>query len=318
MEQKSLTATLTMDPATQDMIQENTTALSIAKSWIVDDADTADLVSAEANKAKAVVKQLDERYRSFITPANQIIDAARGMFKPAIDDLNAAVDHYGTLLVDWRTKEQKRVAAENAAREEEARKIRAAAEQKAAEERAKAAEIARQKVEQGLREAAARQKAEDDARKAAADRQAAIDAGDKQAAEIARKAEAAANLEARRRAEAEAKANEQARAAEDEGAARATQVQLEAEASATSQPAETVREVAGTVFRGKWAAVMTVSEDDAKKAIAAAISSRPELLAYLKLDLVAIGRTATALKANFNVPGFKAELQSSAAKARGA
>ena len=316
-EQQPLSATLVMDPATQALIKANMTALSVAASWVIDDPDTADAVAGEANRAKSMVKVLDGKYKEFIVPAQMIIEAAKNLFKPAIDDLEAAVACYNGKLLGWRTQEQKRVAAENAAKEELARKLRAEAEARAKAELARAAEITRQKEELARREAEARQKAENEVRAAAAARQKAIDEGDKQAAQESARREAEARKEAQARAAAEAKATEQARSAEAEGAAKAQQLPLGAEAQATSQPAAEMREVVGTTFRSKWIAIQTVDDHEAKKAICAAASARPEMLAYLKLDLVAINRTATAQKQLFNVPGFKAEIQQSAAKAKG-
>jgi len=316
-EQQPLSATLVMDPATQALIKANMTALSVAASWVIDDPDTADAVAGEANRAKSMVKVLDGKYKEFIVPAQMIIEAAKNLFKPAIDDLEAAVACYNGKLLGWRTQEQKRVAAENAAKEELARKLRAEAEARAKAELARAAEITRQKEELARREAEARQKAENEVRAAAAARQKAIDEGDKQAAQESARREAEARKEAQARAAAEAKATEQARSAEAEGAAKAQQLTLGAEAQATSQPAAEMREVVGTTFRSKWIAIQTVDDHEAKKAICAAASARPEMLAYLKLDLVAINRTATAQKQLFNVPGFKAEIQQSAAKAKG-
>ena len=323
-EQQPLSATLVMDPATQALIKANMTALSVAASWVIDDPDTADAVAGEANRAKSMVKVLDGKYKEFIVPAQMIIEAAKNLFKPAIDDLEAAVACYNGKLLGWRTQEQKRVAAENAAKEELARKLRAEAEARAKAELARAAEITRQKEELARREAEARQKAENEVRAAAAARQKAIDEGDKQAAQESARREAEARKEAQARAAAEAKATEQARSAEadfflERGVVpgQAQQLTLGAEAQATSQPAAEMREVVGTTFRSKWIAIQTVDDHEAKKAICAAASARPEMLAYLKLDLVAINRTATAQKQLFNVPGFKAEIQQSAAKAKG-
>ena len=312
-----LTATLVLDAAKQLVIEQNITALSIAQSWSIDDPDTADAVAAETNRAKNILKALETDYDEYLVPIQMLRDKADRQYRPVIDSVKAAIAHYGTLLVGWRTQEQKRVAAENAAKEELARKLRAEAEARAKAELARAAEITRQKEELARREAEARQKAENEVRAAAAARQKAIDEGDKQAAQESARREAEARKEAQARAAAEARATEQARSAEAEGAAKAQQLTLDAEAQATSQPAAEMREVAGTTFRGKWIAIQTVDDHEAKKAICAAASARPEMLAYLKLDLVAINRTATAQKQLFNVPGFKAEIQQSAAKAKG-
>ena len=317
-QQVPLTATLTMDPASQALIRENMTALSVAQSWVIDDADMADAVAGESNRCKGMVKVLEAKYKEFVVPATQILEAARNLFKPAIQDLEEAVDHYNGLLVGWREQEQKRIAVDNAKRDEDARKTRAEAEAKAQAERARAAEEARQKEEQARRDAEARQKAENEAREAAEARQKAIDEGNIQAAKEAATRERAAREEAQKRAAAEAKAQEQARAVEAEGAARAQQFILEADASATAAPREEMRDVAGTTFRGKWVAEMVVDELDARRAICAAVAARPDLLAYVKLDLVAIGRAATAQKKLMNIPGFVAKEVHSPAKSKGA
>lgn len=288
-ETQDLSVTLAITPEIRSVIN-TCTALQIAQSWHIDDADSADAVSAERTSVKTALAEVKAWHTRFVAPAKQIMEAASDLFKPRINDLTAADEHYKGLLEDWSARERQRVAEENARREAEARKMRQEAEAKAAAERARAEEQARE----------ARRKVQE----AEAAQAKALGEGNAKAA-------AKAAAEAAKQTEAE-------RAARENGEARAQQAQLEAAAAA---PVLTeVRQVAGTTMRDNWIAELApgLTEQDAKMQLIAACVTRPDLVGLLDVKQGSIDKLAKALKSSFSVPGYVAANRPIAAKARAA
>lgn len=300
---EQLSASLELTQEVRNELQASP-ATALAESFIVDSPLMAQEAADEMNSCKRQRTKVKTLYDGFIKPLDALYEHAKTIFKPRLDDLDAAEGIYKRKLLYWQTQERNRIAAENAARAEEERKARQKAEQEAAQLRAKAEEEARQKAEKARAEAMAKYKAEAEAKEAAAARQRAIDEGniaaEKEAYQRQRKAEA----ESRERAAAEAKALEQEQAALENGAAKAAQVQMEA--AAVVATVETAKTIAGFGSRENFVAELIDTEDQAKAMIAAACATRPELLAFLKLDMTAINRAAKTYKKALNVPGFKA------------
>lgn len=155
------------------------------------------------------------------------------------------------------------------------------------------------------------------ARAAAEAERRAREAGDKEAQRQAAEAKRKADEEAQARAKAEAAAHEKAQSAVDNGAASAEKAQLEAAASIAA-PAMVETKLAGNTMRDNWIAKLkpNVTEDQARNLIAAECAARPELAAFLKLDMAAINRGAKTYKQAMNVPGFEAKNERIAAGSR--
>lgn len=276
---EALNVTLPVTTALRQQITAGTNVVDLAHAFEVDSHEMAQLATAEMQRFRAQGKALKEVMDGFLAPAQQIMERGRAFFNPAIKAYAEGETILKGKLVTWNEQERARIARENAERERIAREARQKAEQEAAAARAKAD----QEAEAKRREAAeaARRQAE------------AIAAG--RAAEAAAAAAQAAELA------------QQASAIEETAAVEATTALVSAAAVVESAAPVRQTKIAGFSTREKWEAEMTVAtEAEAIRAIAAAIGQRPELVAYLKLDTSALNKAASAQKAVFNVPGFKA------------
>jgi len=258
-------------------------AMVEAQAWEIDCAEVAQLASNQRTTWAQRIDQIKKMRADFLNPAKMLYEAATKWFTPALDDLEGGRDVLGRKLLAWDEQEKRRVAAENAAREETARKARQEAEAKAAAERARAEEQAR---EQRRRE--------------------------QEALEAKRKAEAEGNTRAAAAAAAAAaKAAEAAQAAIENGEAKANEAQLAAAAVQTETVA--IPKIAGQSIKENWVAVPNpgITEDAALAMIVTAIvtEKRTDLLALLKLDTAprgALNKLAAAQKKVMNVPGYTA------------
>jgi hypothetical protein len=278
----SLSVALVMTDDIKAKLQEGEGALAGVKGYEITDHDTAAAVAGEMNGYKRAIVKLEDLRKGFLRPAQEIIDNAKALFNPAIEGFEAAEAHCKTLLAGWDDKERKRIALENAQREEAARKIRQEAEREAAAIRARAEEAA----------AEARRKAQE--------------------AEAARvKALAEGNARAAAAAAAEkAKQAERERAAVENGEAKAQEAHLAAAAQVAAAPVVEQAKVAGTSMRDKWVAELAPGVADvaaAKAMIVEAIGKgRTDLLGVLDVNESAIRKMAEGLMKAMSVPGFVA------------
>lgn len=314
---ETLAVTLTMTDEIRNNLKQGSGYLDVANAYEINSRDEAQLVIDERNNCLKAIDRLEKLRKAFVAPAQQIIEAAKELFNPGIKGFQASVEVLNAKISDWDKREASRLALEDQQRKEAARKAQQEADRKAAEERARGEEIARQQREKAEAEAKARQQAEERARAAAEAEQRAREAGDKEAQRQAAEAKRKADEEAQARAKSEAKATEQAQAAIDNGSANAQKAQMEAAASFSATIA-TEEKLTGNTMRDNWIAERkpNVTEDDARNQIAAACVARPELAAFLKLDMAAINRAAKTYKQALNVPGFDAKNDRIAAGSR--
>ena len=276
----ALSVSLSMTDEMRNQLRRNEGAVRTAESFVIDSQEMADIASSELKALSVADKKIEELYKGFVLPANQIIENARALFNPARRAIEAAKDIIKGKLLTY-TSEREKVAAEARRKaDEEARLLRQKADEDAAKERARAKAIAEQKLKEAMEAEAAR-----------------------------RKAELEGNAKAMAKAAAEsAKLQEQAQAAIDTGEAKANQAQLEAASAVPSVPVPTAQKVEGFSKRDNWTAEIEQgkTEREVILAIAAALPNRPELVAMLKLDASAASKMAKALKDAMNIPGMKA------------
>lgn len=276
-----LSVTLSMSDEIRATLARDEGAVQEAQAYVIDASEVADLAKEELDGVKARARRLKELKDGFVAPAKQILENAASLFNPALESLARAEAVLKSALLAWNNdQEQKRIDAKRKADAEE-RERRQKAEQEAAAAHARAAEQAR---EQERAAAEAEQK-----------RQEAQASGD---------AKAAAKFAA-----AAAKAAEAAVAAIENGNAKAADVLVAATAGAPATIVPEVAKVAGLSFRDNWKAefLPNTSEDDALKLIvAAAATTRPDLLALLRLDTPSADRLAKAQKSLMSVPGLHA------------
>lgn len=254
-------------------------AVAIAESYTVDSHDMAVHVNNELKETKARLKRAEEIREEWLKPLRELVDVTNRHTQPTIVSLKAAEQVYKNKLAVWTRQEQDRVAVEQRAAEEAQTKAR----QKAAQEAAAAQAIADEKARE-------QQRIADEAE---ANRKKALAAGDAKGA-----AAAAATA---------AKATEKAASLVANGQNKATETVLAAE-TAVAPAVRQVAAVAGFGTRKNWKARLKprTTEVDALDAIIAEVGKRPELRAYLLIDMSSINKTAKAQEGLFNIPGFEA------------
>lgn len=285
-----LSVTLQMNDDTRSELRASETAIAIAQSFEIDSPELAVAANNELRSIKARKERIEELRRSFIAPAQQIIENANMLFNPAREALAQAEALLKQQLVTYQTEERRKAEEARRAAEEVERKLRQEADARAAAARAKAEQEA----------ARARKMAEE--------------------AEAARKrleAEGKARAAAQAAADA-AKLREQANAAIETGEAKAQAMQLAAAASVQQAVIPAPVKLEGFQTRENWIVEFEQGLDESavKQRIAAALPARPELIALLKLDMSAAGKMAKALKKAFNVPGLVARNDPVAASRR--
>jgi hypothetical protein len=265
-----------------------------AEVFTVDCQEVAEMANAELRGTKIKLKEIKAMREDFVSPAKAILASALKWFKPTIDAYERKEEILKAKLVAWKQAEDKRVEDQRREQEAEARRIREEADRTAAAERAKAAEVERKARAEA--EAAERRRLE-----AQAAAEAARKAGDKEAAAAAERRACSAAVE-------QAKREEQGRQARLEGERKAQEAQLaaNAKAEAAQQPVAAASVPEGFGTAANWIVELTAPcEADVIKAIAGQLAERPELVAVLKLDWVALRRQGTALKQHFNIPGLR-------------
>lgn len=280
-----LSVTLTMDETTAAELQQDESAVEVARAYVIDSDDMAALANTELKGVIARKKRLKELKDGFVAPAKQILENASNLFNPALEALTQAEAVLKSALTTWTTEQQRLADERQRQQREEERKARQKADQEAAAARAKAAE-----------EAAAKQKAAQEAEEA---RQRAIAEGNAK--------------EAAKQAALAAKATEAAHAAIENGNAKAADALIAAEASAPA-PTEAPTKIAGFSTRKNFKAELAPGEtgETALDKIICAIAGvdqlrgRLDLRALLELDTAAADRLARAQQGMFNVPGLVA------------
>jgi len=286
-----LRAEITMAPDAHRLIRTSGDELVLAEELFPapltgqDQADLAGMHLVELRKRKQLLEAMKEK---LTRPARDVINTALSWFQPGIKSNEAADAFVGRRLSVWQAEQESLAESRRRAAEQLAREARQAEERRLAGERARAEAQAReaaQKAAQAAQEAAATKTAESAAAAAAAE--------------------------------------SEAEAAEARGSDLA-QAQLElSSAPLNLPPVAAVRPTAGIGFSDSWGIELEGTEAQViEKLVLAAIKyqkadsmaalperieiTRPELLAYVSLDKVALRRSAVALKQGFNVPGVRA------------
>jgi len=284
-----LAVALAFTPELQRQIQEGAESVElVTEAFTISSQPEANAAAERLTLCNKGVDALKLLKAGFVAPAKQIIANAEALFDPGIRGYEQSGTVLRQRLLGWKQQEDRRIAAENAAREAEARRARQEAEAKAARERAAAAELARQR--------------EREAAELEAQRRAAEEAG------RTREAKALAGKAAEKTAQADAALENGERAAQN--------AHIEAQASTGAAPA-VAAPIKGFTAAQNWVAERNegVADDAAAlELIVRAICgfpdeqrlARPDLLALFKLDTSALNRLAKAQKKLMNVPGYTA------------
>lgn len=261
---------------------------STATSWLAErpeitDADTAKEAGEIVDKLRATKKSLAAAQKDDLAPHDQAIAEIKAQYKEPASKLEAALNSLLTLSAAWLKRERDRIAAEKAAQEAEARRLR---------EEAERAEREKAEAQRRLDEERRRVAAEEEERKraAAAEEQTKLErvAAEGQATADLERVEAERQEAARAAAEAEEKAKA-AKAAERE-AQRKTQTA--AIKSAPSQRAMTLRSYWSAVIDDEAAALESYKDHPTvrKAALAAVLQAANEDARRLKnLDAAPLG-----------------------------
>lgn len=261
---------------------------STATSWLAErpeitDADTAKEAGEIVDKLRATKKSLAAAQKDDLAPHDQAIVEIKARYKEPAGKLETALNALLALSAAWLKRERDRIAAEQAAKEAEARRLR---------EEAERAEREKAEAQRRLDEERRRVAAEEEARKraAAAEEQTELErvAAEGQATADLERVEAERQEAARAAAEAEEKAKA-AKAAERE-AQRKTQTA--AIKSAPAQRAVTLRSYWSAVIDDEAAALESYKDHPTvrKAALAAVLQAANEDARRLKnLDAAPLG-----------------------------
>lgn len=271
-------ASVTITEDHQRLITQSGTELTTVKEYEIDCHETAETVNADLRRINQGIKKLDDIRKSIVKPMDEARQNAQAFFVPAIANLEAAAQHCKQLLLGWTQKvEDERRAVQRKA-DEEARKAQQARDAAAAAARAKAEQEAdelRRQAEEAKKEL-----------------RAAVESGNtKQAAAAAADA-----------AKLAAKADSKIENVEQKIAA------AESTAPVVISAVAPAPKVSGFGTRKNWKARLKhgMSEQDAVRAIAAALAARPELIVLLSLDMKQANQMAKTFESSFNVPGLGA------------
>lgn len=290
-------------PITREMVtqlDQDARVLTVAEAYLFDAANPedfrplVDIANAAMRESKDRIAAIKAWKTRFVQPAKDIIATAEAFFDPAIKAHQASEAHLKGVLFNWQKYETGRIEAEQRKRDEEARRIRQEADQKAAAERARAAQAA----EEERRKAEA---AEQERQRLEAEAARLREEGDKAAAARAAQQASAAAAERARREEA-------ANAKLEEGEHKAQTAELDSQAvTLAARPVSTAQLPSGFSTRENWVAELLNPNDEAGTilAIARELEKRPELVAYLKLDMSAASKAAKAQKQHMNIPGMR-------------
>ena len=162
-----------------------------ATAWVAErpeitDADMAKEAGEFVEKLRASKRNLAAAQKADLAPHDQAIADVKAQYREPASKLDAALDAVLALSGAWLKKERERIAAEKAAKEAEARRLREEAD-RAERERL---EVARRAEEERRRLVEAEKASDDDLERAESERREAIAAGER-AAEAARTAKAA-------------------------------------------------------------------------------------------------------------------------------
>lgn len=295
-ERPSVSSVVTVSDNIQSTLARHRGALEYAQEAypVLETVEVANECSAHLKNLKRAEDEVSAAKSELLDPIKAWIEK---WISPTHRSIKAAIEHCDAKLLAWTKAEQERVARERAAAEEADRKARAEAVARAAAEEARARQAAEQKRREEAEAERKRKEAEESGNKREAEKQAA--------------------LSARLREEAEAR--------EQRGREEAERIRYEAAARAPTEVQEAPR-VSGFSTRKNWKARLApnTTEDQAILKIAAGIfglkiverggkgpyefseTARSELVAMLKIDMVAANKAAKALEANFNIPGLEA------------
>lgn len=288
-----MSITLRLNEAQQARLRESNGLVVEAQACVIDGHDMAVMGKANLDKVIKFKTFLKAEKQDYVRPAKEIIAKAEAVYDVHIAAAEQAEQIYRQRLGAYQVAEQRRIEDARQKQQEEERRRREQAERDAAAARARGEAQA----------AEARRKAEE-------------------AAEAERKAHAEGNARAAAAAAAErAKREEEERQRREQAAREEERIRMEAAATAPTSDVPEVQKIAGLGSRDNWVTELTVVDPvmalrliceaicgvriaDTKRVLTDA--TRHDLLALLKFDESAANKLAKALKAAFNVPGYRA------------
>lgn len=268
------------NPELSVIISDASSIVAIAESYTIEGSDMATFVKGELDAAKAAIVKATAIREEFMVPFRAMQATIDKYTNPPIIAFKAAETIYKTKLAVWVRSEQERADKAKRELEEAQRRERQEAERKAAEEQARADALAAEQ----------RRKADD----AAAEARKLAENGNARAA--AGKLAEAAGLQ------------EKAAATVQNGQVKAMQHIAQAETAHQHMAPPPVAKVVGFSTRKNWKARLkpNTTEQQAILVIAKELATRPELLAYLTIDMTKMNQAAKSQEGLFNVPGFEA------------
>ena len=105
----------------------------LARDYVIDSAEMYEFAAQQVAEYKRQTEALDARRVTITGPMNEALRNVNKLFRPALDQLDAASRLLRSRMLDWTRQEKTRIAAENAERERVIREEREAMQARALE-----------------------------------------------------------------------------------------------------------------------------------------------------------------------------------------
>lgn len=112
-------------------------AVEYAKAITIDSQETYDFANEQLGVVKTRWKELDAARKTIVNPINAAKDAVQALFNPVLDDLASAEGLYKRGMLNYQQEQERVRKAEQAALDEDARKVREKLEKDAEKAEAK-------------------------------------------------------------------------------------------------------------------------------------------------------------------------------------
>ena len=114
--------TLPVEQAIQESREQSLSLVEKAQSLVVENQEEADLANILLKRINAGIKAIEAKRMEVIRPQREAMQNLNDMFRPITDAAKKAMADLKQRLMDYRLREQQRIAAEQAAAEEAAQK----------------------------------------------------------------------------------------------------------------------------------------------------------------------------------------------------
>jgi hypothetical protein len=116
--------TITVGAPNIALIGQSSKQLTLAKAYVIDSAEIAEMAASDLQGVKALLKNVDEERRKITDPLNEAVKAVNNLFRPATQYLEEAERILKGGILGWNQKVEAEARAAQAAADAAARKER--------------------------------------------------------------------------------------------------------------------------------------------------------------------------------------------------